>query len=181
MEMKVVKGDQPCNLIVVGLPTFTSHPTAIPARTGSVPLLADTYFLFHFLKYESITKDHVGEALGKNNLGIVISLQTSLLRMAMHFPSKSFPPDQLVYNKNSLVWLNLHILNGLSLSSWHIISQFHCTSPSAHSFPQKISSSRYVSPWHLFLMSRIWSLSHLGKQKQTKILNCIPLTLRFQP
>ena len=101
--------------------------------------------------------------------------------MAMHFPSKSFPPDQSGYNKNSLVWQNLHILNGLSLSSWHIISQFHCTSPSAHSFPQKISSSRYVSLWHLFLLWGIWRLSHLSKQRQTEVLHCVPLSLHFLP
>lgn len=74
MEMEVVKGDQPCNLILVSLPTFTSHLTVTPSRIGSESLLVDTYFVFHALKYESITKDHVGEASGMNKLGIVISL-----------------------------------------------------------------------------------------------------------
>lgn len=51
-----------------------------------------------------LQKDHVGEALGMNKLGIVISFQVFHLRIAIHFfPKKSFSPKQLVYNKNSLV------------------------------------------------------------------------------
>jgi hypothetical protein len=87
--MRVVKGNQPYNLIVLkNLSIVTFLLTAIPRRMVSVSLLVGTIFLFHTLKYESITKDHVGEALGMNKLGIVISFQTFLLRMAMYFPPK---------------------------------------------------------------------------------------------
>lgn len=61
----------------------------------------------------------------------------------------------MFYNKNHLVWLNLHIWSGLSLSSWHIIFCFHCIASSVNNLPQNWSSNMYILQWYVLFIDEL--------------------------